>query len=221
MYIILGSSKATMFFFYYVLFWCNSYCIILKMSIVTMWIVLPGDSFSHFLRVPLPPSIPPGPWTKMKWVKYLDWMNSLVVLRLVSTPRWVLALQLPSIWLLSVPFSLHWPLMWLVSITLADMWPSLWRVFCQMIQSNDLFTHACVNATRSRRSTHTHKHTHYKCGLFMLKCMFIEALSGASSILTWGSYSWWNLTILVPQRFLPWWESHFSVKIKVEGIKWG
>lgn len=138
-----------------------------------------SQGFSHFLWVPLPPaqcipSILPGPWTKMKWVKDHDWMNSLVILRLVYTRRWVLALQLPSIWLLSVQFNLHSALTWPVSITSAlggryvsfSFESLLSADAVRQLQSGSLqqrpdgterpFTlrHKCVNTTRSQRSTH-------------------------------------------------------------------
>lgn len=136
------------------------------------------------------PSIPLGPWTKIKWVEDHDWMNSLVILRLVHTPRWVLALQLPSIWLLSVQFNLHSPLTWPVSITLAlggryvsfTLESLLSADTVRQLQSDSLQqrpdgterplhpeTYTC------KRNALTTQRTSYKCGLYWRRCMLIDA----------------------------------------------
>lgn len=164
--------------------------------------------FHHFPWVLLPPaqcilSIPPGPWPKMKWVKDHDWMNSLVILRLAYTRRWVLALQLPSIWLLSVQFNLRSALTWPVSITLA-LGGRYVSLALDSLLSADAIRHAHGNATRSWRSTH-HMSVVCMCSnacLQMRLCVWLETgQTSACGILTWGSYSRWNLTVLVHQKF--------------------
>lgn len=145
-----------------------------------LWVLLP--------RVQCILSIPPGPWAKMKWVKDHDRMNSLVILRLVCTRRWVLALQLPSIWLLSVQFNLHSALTWPVSIALA-LGGRYVSFTLDSPLSADTVRWLQSETYTWKRNPSMMQHTSYECGLYMLKCMFTDAslcLTGnRSGVSTW------------------------------------
>lgn len=103
-----------------------------------------------------------------------------------STPRrWVLALELPSIWLLSVQFNPHSVRVGPVSISLrADTGASLWRVFCQLIQSDSFRVTHCSLTGPSDLFTLRHERVHHAAHtqqMHIYRCIWLATGEGSDS----------------------------------------